>query len=129
MFRRFVMLMAAALPLAAADIRVVEEIAAKVNGDIITRGELEETSKDIEKAARADGLTGAKLQEAVKMAQRDALRERIDELLLVQQAKDTPNINVDGDVARYLAQIQTQNRLTDSDKLAAFVQQNFGITL
>ena len=129
MFRRFVMLMAAALPLAAADIRVVEEIAAKVNGDIITRGELEETSRDIEKAARADGLTGAKLQEAVNMAKRDALRERIDELLLVQQAKETPNINVDGEVARYLAQIQTQNRLTDADKLAAFVQQNFGITL
>jgi len=123
------MLMAAALPLAAADIRVVEEIAAKVNGDIITRGELEETSRDIEKAARADGFTGAKLQDALKMAWRDALRERIDELLLVQKAKDTPNINVDGEVARYLAQIQTQNKLNDSDKLAAFVQENFGITL
>ena len=123
------MLMAAALPLAAADIRVVEEIAAKVNGDIITRGELEETSRDIEKAARADGLAGAKLQDAVGRAKRDALREQIDELLLVQKAKETPNINVDGEVARYLAQIQTQNKLTDSDKLAAFVQQKFGITL
>jgi parvulin-like peptidyl-prolyl isomerase len=123
------MLMAAALPLAAADIRVVEEIAAKVNGDIITRGELEETSRDIEKAARADGLTGAKLLDAVGRAKRDALREQIDELLLVQKAKETPNINVDGEVARYLAQIQTQNKLTDSDKLAAFVQQKFGITL
>jgi parvulin-like peptidyl-prolyl isomerase len=123
------MLMAAALPLAAADIRVVEEIAAKVNGDIITRGELEETSRDIEKAARADGLTGAKLLDAVGRAKRDALREQIDELLLVQKAKETPNINVDGEVARYLAQIHTQNKLTDSDKLAAFVQQKFGITL
>ena len=37
MLRRFVVLMAAALPLAAADnVRVVEEIAAKVNGDIVT---------------------------------------------------------------------------------------------
>jgi parvulin-like peptidyl-prolyl isomerase len=123
------MLIAAALPLAAADIRVVEEIAAKVNGDIITRGELEETRQEIAKAARADGLTGAKLQDEVNKAQRDALRERIDELLLVQKAKELPNINVDGDVARFLAQIQTQNRLTDSDKLAAFVQENFGLTL
>ena len=122
--------MAAALPLAAADnIRVVEEIAAKVNGDIVTRGELEEALRDFEKEARAAGITGAKLQETLKTAQQDALRERIDELLLVQKAKDTPNINVDGDVARFLAQIQTQHRLTDADKLAAWVQDNMGVTI
>jgi parvulin-like peptidyl-prolyl isomerase len=121
--------MAAALPLAAADVRVVEEIAAKVNGDIVTRGELEQTLRDFEKAARAEGITGAKLQDALKLARQDALRERIDELLLVQKAKDTSNINVDGDVARFLAQIQTQNRLTDADKLAAWVQENLGLTL
>jgi parvulin-like peptidyl-prolyl isomerase len=122
--------MAAALPLAAADnVRVIEEIAAKVNGDIVTRGELEQTLKDFEKAARAEGLAGAKLQEALTLGQQDAMRERIDELLLVQKAKDTPSINVDGDVARFLAQIQTQNRLTDADKLAAWVQENMGVTL
>ena len=39
MLSRYVVILAAALPVAfAADIRVVEEIAAKVNGDIITRG-------------------------------------------------------------------------------------------
>ncbi len=43
MLSRFVVLMAAGASLAvAADVRVVEEIAAKVNGDIITRGELDE---------------------------------------------------------------------------------------
>jgi len=129
MLRRFVVLMAAALPLAAADVRVVEEIAAKVNGDIVTRGELEQSIKDYEKAAREDGLTGAKLQDALKLAQRDALRERIDELLLVEKAKQTANINVDGDVARFVAQISTQNRLTDADKLAAWVQDNLGLTV
>ena len=46
MIRRFVVLMAATLAVAvAADIRVVEEIAAKVNGDIVTRGELDETAE------------------------------------------------------------------------------------
>jgi len=108
MLRRFIVLMAAALPLAAADnIRVVEEIAAKVNGDIVTRGELAETLAEFEKAARADGMSGAKLQEALRLAQQDSLREKIDELLLVQKAKDTSNINVDGDVSRFLAQLQT----------------------
>jgi parvulin-like peptidyl-prolyl isomerase len=121
--------MAAALPLVAADVRVVEEIAAKVNGDIVTRGELDQTLKEFEKAARADGITGAKLQESLTLARQDALRERIDELLLVQKGKDLPGMNVDGDISRFLAQIQTQNRLTDADKLAAFVQENYGMTL
>lgn len=41
MLFRHVVIIAATLPLAlATDVRVVEEIAAKVNGDIITRGEL-----------------------------------------------------------------------------------------
>ena len=51
MFRRFVVLIAATLPLAvAADVKVVEEIAAKVNGDIITRGELDQSRRDLEAA-------------------------------------------------------------------------------
>src|SRR3989442_11535334 len=95
MFRRFVVLWAAALPLAfAADIKVVEEIAAKVNGDIITRGELEQTRKELEQQFRAEGLNGPRLAEAVKQAEANALRNQIDELLLVHRGKDL-NINVD----------------------------------
>jgi TonB family protein len=40
-------------------------------------------------AARADGPTSATLQDAVEMARREALHERIDELLPAQKAKDT----------------------------------------
>ena len=40
MLLKYAVVFAAALPLAvAADVRIVEEIAAKVNGDIVTRGE------------------------------------------------------------------------------------------
>ena len=55
MFRRFVVLIAASAARSpvAADIRVVEEIVAKVNGDIITRGELEQQRKEIEHAVAA----------------------------------------------------------------------------
>ena len=60
MHRRFVVLMAVALPLAvAADVKVVEEIAAKVNNDIITSGELEHRRLEIQQELRRQGLTGA----------------------------------------------------------------------
>ena len=78
----------------AADVRVVEEIVAKVNGDIITTGEIERSRQQIEAELSQQGLNGAALEKAVKERERDALRDQIDQLLLVQHGKDL-NINVD----------------------------------
>src|SRR5947209_11357714 len=134
MFRRLVVLIAATLPLAvAADVRVVEEIAAKVNGDIITRGELEQTRREFEQARRAEGLTGPRLQEALTKDTSNALRDQIDQLLLVQKGKDL-NISVDSEITRQLADIQVQakdkdgNRITDPDKFHQFIQEQTGMT-
>ena len=64
----------------AADIpvSVVEEIVCKVNGDIITRTELEHDRKDAEAELRRQGLIGNRLKEATDAAARNLLRERID---------------------------------------------------
>ena len=68
MFRSFVVLIASstiAVCIAADNnVKVVEEIAAKVNGDIITRGELAKKRLDIEAEAKRQGLSGARLQPA-----------------------------------------------------------------
>ena len=58
----------------AADVHVVEEIVAKVNGDIITRGDLENACRQTETELRKQGLTGAALDRAVKEQMNDALR-------------------------------------------------------
>ena len=127
MLRGFVVLMAAALPMAvAADVKVVEEIAAKINNDIITRGELEHRRQEIEQELRRQGLSGAKLADAVKQAERDALRDQIDQLLLVQRGKDL-DIKVDADVTRRLAEIQVQNNIRDPDKFQEFIRQQTGM--
>ncbi len=131
---RLAVLMAAGLPLAfAADVKVVEEIAAKVNGEIITRGELDQARKETEQMLRSEGLTGNKLQDAVKEYSANTLREKIDEILLVQKGKDL-NINVDAEVTRQLADIQVQardkdgNRITDPDKFHQYVQEQTGMS-
>jgi len=128
MVRRFVVLWAAALPLAfAADIRVVEEIAAKVNGDIITRGELEQTRREIEQQLRGEGLNGPRLAEQLKQAEANALRNQIDELLLVHRAKDL-NINVDPEITRRLADFQVQAKISDPDKFHDFIREQYGMS-
>jgi peptidyl-prolyl cis-trans isomerase SurA len=131
MFRRSVVFAVSALAVcSAADnppVKVIEEIAAKVNGDIITRGELEKKRSDAEAEARRQGLNGARLQEAVKEVTSNALRDEIDQLLLVQKAKDL-NINVDGDVARRLAEIQVQAKKPNPDEFQAYVREQTGMT-
>jgi peptidyl-prolyl cis-trans isomerase SurA len=136
MFRSFVVITATVLSLRAADtppnVKVVEEIAAKVNSDIITRGDLERKRMEIEAEARRQGLSGPRLKEAVDEYAANALREKIDELLLVQHAKDL-NINVDNDVTRRLAEIQLQQKAThpelaDPDKFQSFIREQTGMT-
>src|SRR5215467_1626866 len=128
MFRRFVVLWAAAMPLAfAADVRIVEEIAAKVNGDIITRGELDQTRREIEQQLRSEGITGPRLSDAVKQAQANALRNQIDELLLVHRGKDL-NVNVDPEVTRRLADFQVQAKIADPDKFHDFIREQYGMS-
>jgi parvulin-like peptidyl-prolyl isomerase len=129
MFRRFVVLIASALAVcsAADNVKVVEEIAAKVNGDIITRGELARKRIEAEAEAKRQGLSGPRLQQAVDDWAANALREEIDTLLLVQKGKDL-NISVDSEVTRRLAEIQVQQKISDPDKFQAFIRENSGMS-
>src|SRR5437899_1432657 len=112
---------------AAADVHVVEEIIAKINGDIVTRGEMERQRLALEAELRQKGLSGANLTQAVREQESDILRNQIDTLLLVQKAKDL-NISVDPEVTRRLAEIQTGLKITDPDKFQQYIRENLGMT-
>lgn len=128
MFYRLIALMAATFPLAqAADVRVVEEIVAKVNGDIITRGELEHTHQLLEEEFRRQGMNGTQLTAAVRDQEKNALRDQIDQLLLVQRGKDM-NLNIDADVTRRIAQLQSQSKITDPDKFHDYIREQTGMS-
>jgi len=120
--------MAATVPFGvAADVKLVEEIAAKVNGDIITRGELDQQRRELDKTLRAQGMAGQKLQDAIKEYDTNALSERIDNLLLVQKAKDL-NINVDPEITRELADIQVRAKISDPDAFKKYIQEQTGLS-
>ena len=111
---------------AAADVRTVEEIVAKVNNDIITHGELTRTRMEIESELRLQGLNGAKLNQALQQKSADALRDQIDQLLLVQKAKDL-NVNVDSEISKRLAAMQVQSKIVDEDKFHDFIREQMGM--
>jgi peptidyl-prolyl cis-trans isomerase SurA len=107
--------------------QLVEEIVAKVNGEIITRGELEQQRLTIESELQRQGLTGQALREAVNERAADELRSRIDTLLLVQKGKEL-SINVDAEVNRNIAALQSKNRIADPDQFHDWLSDQFGIS-
>ena len=114
----------------AAEVKVVEEIICKVNGDIITRTELDRDRARLVEEFRRQGLSGVRLNEAVDTQAKDLLRGRIDNLLLISRGKEL-TLNVDGDVNRQLADIQrkavTQDKsLADPEKFQQFVHDQTG---
>jgi peptidyl-prolyl cis-trans isomerase SurA len=104
-------------------VHLVEEIIAKVNGEIITRGELERQKGFIAlDLQQQKGLTGEALEAAVNAGAAEALRDQIDQLLLVQKGKEL-NINVDADVNRRIAEIQSESKISDPEKFHEWLQE------
>ncbi len=127
MYGKIIPLLAVSISIgAAADVRIVEEIVAKVNSDIITRGELARTRAEIEAELHQQGLAGAKLTQALNQRAADGLRDHIDQLLLVQKAKDL-NINVDSEITKRLAEMQVQSKIEDPDKFHDFIREQMGM--
>ena len=111
----------------AADVNLVEEIIAKINGDIITRSELARTRKQMEIELQARGVKGDALTKTIQEREKDTLRDRIDQLLLVQKA-NLLSINVDSELSKYMADIQLQNKIADSEKFQQWIREQTGMT-
>ncbi|MGP8245877.1 MAG: peptidylprolyl isomerase [Bryobacteraceae bacterium] len=111
----------------AADIRVVEEIAAKVNGEIVTKGELSEQRRLVETYLHQEQhLSGPTLQAAVDDQSKNILRDKIDQLLLVQKAKEL-EINVDSEVTRRLLELQVLSKISDPEKFHDYIRDQTGM--
>ena len=99
--------------------RVVEEIIARVNNEIITKSEYDKSLASAEEDAKQDcenKCTPQQLQAATDERRKSALRDLIDQSLLVQRCKDM-GISVETDVNKQLDQIRIGNKLPDMDAL------------
>jgi len=110
-----------------AETKVIDQIVAKVNGDIVSQDEILKVSKEVQQEIKAQGLQGAQADQIINEKLTDALRDRIDQLLLVQKGKEL-NVNVDAEVSRYMASLQRQSNITDSEKFHDYVRQQSGMS-
>jgi peptidyl-prolyl cis-trans isomerase SurA len=99
--------------------KVVEEIVARVNNEIITRSEYDKARASAEEDAKQEcqaRCTPEQLQIDVEDRQKNALRDLIDQSLLVQRGKDM-GVSVEPEVIKKLDQIRTQNNLSSMEDL------------
>src|SRR3984957_18452161 len=106
-------------PVSATEGKVVEEIVARVNNEVITRSEFERAKASADEDAKSDcqnRCTPEQLSQLVEDRKKNALRELIDQSLLVQRAKDM-GISVEPDVIKQLDQIRIENKLPSMEAL------------
>ena len=110
----------------AADVGVVEELIAKCNGDIITRGDIERSRKELADALRREGITGIPFEKAFNERNANLLRDRIDQLLLVHKAKDL-DIKVDTEISKRMAGIQKDSGIAEPEKFQEWLKEQTGM--
>jgi peptidyl-prolyl cis-trans isomerase SurA len=106
-------------PVSASEGKVVEEIVARVNNEVITRSEFERSKASADEDAKSDcqnRCTPEQLSQLIEDRKKNALRELIDQSLLVQRAKDM-GISVEPDVIKQLDQIRVENKLPSMEAL------------
>jgi peptidyl-prolyl cis-trans isomerase SurA len=106
-------------PVSASEGKVVEEIVARVNNEVITRSEFEHAKATADEDAKSDcqnRCTPEQLNQLIEERKKGALRELIDQSLLVQRAKDM-GISVEPDVIKQLDQIRIENKLPSMEAL------------
>ena len=113
--------------LAADNPTIVDQIVAKVNGDIVSQDEVERYTKEMNAQLKAQGLSGSQYREELASHEKNVLRDRIDELLLTQKGKEL-NINVDSEASKYMANLQRQAGIVDPDKFHEYIRQQSGMS-
>src|SRR6201984_2226107 len=99
--------------------KVVEEIIARVNNEIITRSEYDKALATADEEVRQDcgaKCTPEQLQAALEDRKKNTLRDLIDQSLLAQRGKDM-GISVETDVVKQLDQVRQGNKLESLDAL------------
>lgn len=99
--------------------RVVEEIIARVNNDIITKSEYDKALASAAEESKQDcenRCTPQQLEAMTEDRKKNALRDLIDQSLLVQRGKDM-GVSVETDVIKQLDQIRQQNKIGSMEDL------------
>jgi parvulin-like peptidyl-prolyl isomerase len=113
---------------ARSEVVVVEEIIAKVNGDVIARSEYEHVLSEIRAELVRQKLSEEEQQQALKQREVGIMRDLIDERLLVQRGKDL-SVNVEPQVLRQRDEIMRQYKVATLEEFENWVLERTGMPM
>jgi peptidyl-prolyl cis-trans isomerase SurA len=118
-----------ALPLRA---EIIEQIIVKVNGEILTKTELEDRQvqalRQLNRGARVDLQDDAELRQALEKVTPQVIVEAVDEILIAQLGKERNWRLGDTQFNEIVQRIRTENKLETDESFQAALQQE-GMTL
>jgi len=118
----------ATTPLSAATI-IVEELIAKVNGDVILRSEYDDFLRDIRgEITRDERVAPDDKSNAINDREKNILSDLIDQRLLVQRGEEA-GVNVEGQVLRQRDTIMKQMDIDDIDEFENAVAERYGMLI
>ena len=111
---------------ASADVIILEEIIAKVNGDVVLRSDYDASLRELRAEAKRNTQLSDE-QRAQQLGERedDSLRDLIDHRLLVQRAKDM-GVSVEAQVLRQRDEIMRQYKIETVDEFETWVMEETG---
>lgn len=116
----FALLMAFAVPVWAQSNTVVETIVARINGEIITLGELSRQRETLREEVRSR-YTGLSFTTEFSTREKDLLRDLIDNALLVQKGKEE-GINAEAETIKEMDSVRKSMGLPDMEALQTAVE-------
>ncbi|MBM3759846.1 MAG: peptidylprolyl isomerase [Acidobacteria bacterium] len=111
----------------AAEVVTVQQIVAKVNGDIITTADLSRARKQMIDEMKARKVSAAEIDMTLATADKNILRDKIDSILLASKGKEL-NISVDSEISKYIADLMVRTKLANQEDLAKMVTEQTGQT-
>ena len=110
-----------------AKVDIIEQILVKVNGEIITKTELE-TRQVAALRQRAQQMSDEELKKAIAAITPEILVDAVDELLLLQRGKELGYKVTDEQFKRVLDNIRKENKIESDEQFNAALKQE-GITI
>tara|TARA_Y100000588_G_scaffold395176_1_gene520830 strand:+ start:5830 stop:6996 length:1167 start_codon:yes stop_codon:yes gene_type:complete len=104
-----------------ADVVIVEEIIAKINGDILLRSEYDSQIAELRRQVReSKDVDEAQKENLIEQREQDSLRDLIDRRLMVQRGKEM-GVSVEAQVLRQRDEIMKQYKISTLDDFEDWV--------
>mgnify|MGYP001326280232 CR=1 FL=1 len=111
-----------------ANVVIVEEIIAKINGDIVMRSEYEKNLREGRAdVGRRQDLTDEQRQQFIREAEKNALRDLVDRRLLIQKANEF-GVSVEAQVLRQRDRMMKANSLKTIAEFETWVIEQTSMT-